>query len=188
MWRWLCAHALSDRKWEKSDLRKMRCVKAESWHELTDGEKGKGAWAPSLTVQGTRDRGTIQGEPWISENLLLRWGNCSLLTGAIFSSLIVGFSSKAFFQETTVAKRSCHWGVDKPKCLLVWIKFWHQVFWIIKALHHPWTPRDCIGRGQWPRFAVYLRECTFTWLASWAKGRNWSPKASLSKTDLKSMS
>ena len=123
-----------------------------------------------------------------SKNLLLCWGNCSLLTGAVFSSLTVGFSSKAFFQETTAAKRSCHWGVDKPKCLLVWIKFWHQVFWIIKALHHAWTPRDCTGRGQWPRFAVYLRECTFSWPASWTKGRNWSPKASLSKADLKNMS
>lgn len=66
-----------------------------------------------------------------SEDLLLHWGNCGLLIGAIFSGSIVGLSPKLLVKKPLVDQRSCHWGVDRPKCLLEWvtlITLWHQVF------------------------------------------------------------
>lgn len=83
-----------------------------------------------------------------SENILLCWGNCGLLIGAIFSSTIVGLSPKLLVKKPLVDKRSCHWGADRPKCQLEWVMLWHRVFWLIKAVHSPWTPQTALEGGN----------------------------------------
>ena len=83
-----------------------------------------------------------------SEKLLLRWGNCGLLIGTIFSSSIVGLNPKLLVRKPLVAKRSCHLGADRPKCLLEWVTLWHQVFWLIKASHHPGIPETALKGGN----------------------------------------
>lgn len=72
-------------------------VGMNSWIE----EKGKRPQLQFLTMQGPGDRDMFKvAAVMSSENLLLCWGNWGLLVRAIFSNLIVGFSSEASCQES----------------------------------------------------------------------------------------
>lgn len=118
MCRWRCARALSDRK-QKSDLRKMCHVNAGSWPELMGRERDRRPRSQSMTGQGTGDRDTKipfkVADVMSSENLSLCWRILRLFIATLSSSTVVGFGTEASCQETIVAERSCHGGVDKQR-------------------------------------------------------------------------